>query len=336
MSEYYDFVDPSVNQEEENKLVRTALTKYPEPYLSGLKLNGEISLYRYDPKTDTTTELIFNTIDDNGVVWIVSDIDGWWTLPENELPDLPRGWGDGSYDATGRWSNRVITLSGSFLPQKPEDAPAARDALMDVLSYMLKTRTAGYLIVNEPNSSGSGAIRKSAKVRLSGPPNVTSANARGRHDFSVGLKAVDPIKYEFVAGDPDGYDVATITSSSSWEATVFNKGNTAVPIIIEISGVSSVPDLDNPPTITNDANDQVLELFSGVPSGRRIEIDTYNREVLDVTYTAGIVSNVENGRSKLPVLVDWIYLEPGVNRIYLENFPSGAQCQIYYKSGWIS
>lgn len=331
-SVFYDSVEPTTNQERENKLVRKALTSLPEPFLSGLKLEGEIQLY--NPTEDTT--LTLNTIDANDVVWVVTDVDGWWTLPEPEVPDLPRGWGDGSYDAVGRWANRILNLTGAFLPQGPEDAFRARSTLIDILSPMVKTQGAGYLLVQEDDLDNPGQkITKAAKVRLSGPPLITSTNPRGRHDFSIGLKAVDPIKYEFVSGDPDGYTTETIDSSSSWEATIVNKGNVAVPIIIEISGISSVANPDNPPTITNDANDQSIQLVDGVASGHKLEIDTYNREVLDVTYTSGAVTNVANGRAKLPVLVDWIYLEPGSNRLYVDYEVPGSEWVIYYRSGWI-
>lgn len=336
-STFYDSVPASANQAEENKIVRKALTNLPEPFLSGLKLNADISLYRYDEKANppTATELIFNTIDENDVVWIATDIDGWWTLPEPEVPDLPRGWGDGSYDAIGRWANRILTLDGSFLPQKPEDAPAARNKLMDALSVMVKTKTAGYLIVNEPDGSG-GYTRISAKVRLSGAPSIVSVNARGRHDFSIGLKAVDPVKYEFVAGDPDGYRVMPITPVNGIASVpIFNYGNTAVPIIIELSAGFQVTNssIGSCPRIENFPNK--IDIIRGTDSNVRLEIDTYNREALEVTYDGADVDLVENGRSSLPVIVDWIYLEPGPNTITLARFPANSSCNIYYKSGWI-
>jgi hypothetical protein len=431
MSTFYDSVGPTDNQAKENKLVRKALTRLPEPFLSGLKLNQDISLYRYDEKTDTATELILNTIDDNDVVWIASDIEGWWTLPEPEVPDLPRGWGDGSYDAIGRWTNRIMTLVGSFLPQRPEDAPAARDKLLDALSVMVKTKSSGYLIVTDfdqpiqiydaqeqadprtvvfttPNVSGiapgdyvrvsgikydteiqpnaannfnstasgflvtavepggigvapsvtidrgeklgnytggafpgGGTIKKivvriSAKVRLSGAPQITSVNARGRHDFSIGLRAVDPVKYEFVSGDPDGYRVIPVTPiNGSASVSVFNYGNTAVPIIIELSSgfevansnIGSCPRIENFP--------QVIDIIKGTDPDVRLEIDTYNREVLKVTYDGEDVELVENGRASIPVIVDWIYLEPENNTLTFARFPAGSSCNIYYKSGWI-
>lgn len=322
----YDSVEPTTNQERENKLVNRSLTSLPEPFISGLKLNADIALYR----TSDQSELTLNTIDENNAIWVVSDIDGWWNVPQLELPDLPRGWGDGSYDGIGRWTNRLLTLTGSFLVQDPDDAPAARDKLIEYLYPLVKTDGAGYLIVNEDGR------RLASKVRLSGPPSILSVSARGRHDFVVGLKAVDPIKYEFVAGDPDGYDNVTInTSSGSGAATITNSGNVAVPIIVELSDGFSIPSASNPPTITNADSDQSMTIIGATASNHRLEIDTYNREVLDVTYSGSTVVNVANGRSKASVLVDWIYLNPGTNDIQLTNFPTGSTATIYYRSGWI-
>lgn len=328
---FYDSVEPTTNQERENKLVRTALTALPEPFLSGLKLKGDIAIYN----TGTQEELTLNTIDEDDVLWIVSNIEGWWTLPDNELPDLPRGWGDGSYDAIGRWSNRIITLDGSFLPQRPEDAYAARAKLIDFLSPLVKTQGAGYLIVDEPGPDG-GVIRKSAKVRLSGPPIISSTLARGRHDFSVGLKAVDPIKYEFVSvgetPDPDGYDTIAIAANSS--GSIFNRGNIPVPVIFELSSLTSIPNSSNPPTITLAETEESIVVLESAPANTRLEIDTYNREVLAVDYSVGTPA-VSNARSKASVLVDWIYLQPGENTIELTGFPAGSSCTVYFKSGWI-
>jgi len=327
VTEFYDSVDSTTNQGEENKFVNRALTPYPEPFLSGMKLEGGIQLW--NPATETG--LTLNTIDSNNVVWVVSDIEGWWTLPEVELPDLPRGWGDGSYDAIGRWSNRIMTLSGSFMPQEPEDAAAARATLLDYLSPMVKTTTSGYLIVTED-----GTNKRAAKVRLSGAPQITSVNARGRHNFSIGLKAVDPIKYEFVDGDPDGYQSTTITESSgSGSTTITNSGNTPVPIIIELSLGFSIPSSANPPTITNTTSDKSISIIGATVSDKRLELDTYNREVLEVQYSGSSVVNVANGRSKVAVLVDWIYLQPGSNTITIQDFPTGGSATIYYRSGWI-
>ena len=325
MAEYYEATPDVEAQRLENKLVNTALTKQPRPYLSGLKLAADISI----------NGLTLNTIDDNDVIWVVTDIDGWWTLPEPELPDLPRGWGDGSYDAVGRWANRLITLTGSFMPQRPEDAAAARSSLMSAVNLV---KTGGWLLVYEDKSVDPTSNPKGAYVRLSGTPQILSVNARGRHDFSIGLKAVDPTKYDFNASsDPDdGFSSTAITTSSgSGSASITNTGDIAVPVVLELSSGFTIPSSSTPPTITNSTNGQAIPIIGGTAASNKLELDTYNREVLNVEYSGGEVVSSANGRSKVSVLVDWIYLEPGENTITLTNFPTGGTCTVYWRSGWI-
>jgi hypothetical protein len=316
-NQYYEpnNIDP-ISQALENKLVNNALSPLPTPYISGLKLNADISI----------NGLTLNTVDSNNVIWVMSDLQGWWTLPDSELPDLPRGWGDGSYDAIGRWANRNITLTGSFLPQKPQDAAAARNSLIQALSLV---KTGGWLIVNETPT-------RAAYVRLSGTPDISSVNAKGRHDFSIGLKAVDPIKYEWVDGASDGYNSITVAEGST-SATVLNTGNTPVPLIFEITGALS-PSGDQPATIINDVTGDTISIVGSTTSSQRLEIDTYNREVLIVT-GAEPDTTVVNGRSKAAVLIDWMYLEPGVPTTFSFDDPangsSTASCKILWRSGWI-
>lgn len=319
MSDYYENVNiNAAAQAEENRLVNRALTKLPAPYISGLKLEGGISI----------NGLALNTIDSNGVVWVVTEIDGWWTLPEPELPDLPRGWGDGSYDAVGRYANRLITLNGSFLPQDPSDASAARAALMQAVNLV---KTGGWLVVDEDPSS---EFPRAAYVRLSGVPQITSVNARGRHDFSVGLKAVDPTKYEYVDGAFDGYRAATIASGGN--ITVTNHGNVPVPVVFEITGALAGVSSSSPATIflgNTAGTDPTIKIIGTTTSAQTLEIDTYNREVLLVEG-----NTVLNGRSKAAVLVDWIYLQPGQNKLNFRDPSVGttASCRVLWRSGWIS
>tara|TARA_B110000503_G_scaffold126803_1_gene195819 strand:- start:5620 stop:6657 length:1038 start_codon:yes stop_codon:yes gene_type:complete len=344
MADYYEPTPASDLQEIENRVVNTALTKMPTPYLTGLKLKEDIVL----------NGLTFNTIDENNVVWIVSDIDGWWTLPENEIPDLPRGWGDGSYDAIGRWANRVITISGTFLTQYPEDAPAARATLMNALNLV---KTGGWLVVYEDKTDENPNVNgKSAYVRLSGSPQITSTNARGRHDFTIGLKAVDPIKYEYVDGQADGYRSSLVTVDTEildegsptgyygGSTIINNEGTIAVPIIIEMPFGLTIPDANALPYIENSTTDQRITFNTGTESDRRLELDTYNREVLDVRYQliAGAIDpnktdplNVLNGRANMNVIAGWIYLNPGSNDIFAGNFAQSTEITILYKSGWI-
>lgn len=322
MPEYYEPTPIATDQALENKLVNKSLSNLPTPYLTGLKLREDVIL----------NGLVLNSIEEptsengyaNPVIWVVTDIEGWWEIPDPELPDLQRGWGDGSYDAKGRYNSRVINLVGSILVQSPEDSARARDRLIRAAALV---HTGGWFIVNESPS-------KASYVRLSGKVNISSKNPRGRLDFSIGLKAADPLKYEWIDGNEDGYDYVDIPSHATNKTVITNSGNIAVPVVFEIRNGLSTASAEDPATIYNVTNDSTIEIIGTIQSSQTLEIDTYNREVLLVS-SAGAVSN---GRPKTETLLDWIYLEPGDNEVqfYDSSNPSSTTvCRVYWRSGWI-
>jgi hypothetical protein len=399
MSTYYD---PTINldayaQSEENKLVNLALTKLPQPHITGLKLRQDIQL----------GSLVLNRIDPNtGIVWVLTGLEGWWTLPDSEFPDLPRGWGDGSYDSDGRYTARVLTLEGSILTQNPEQSAEARAQLVnainlvyrgaslivnepirnlrvsainasnetitvaaahrlavgdtviyrttsnfipglvsDVLHYVASTptattltlsRTRGGSAVNITTSTLPAGVThtlevvqpKTSFVRISGKPQIRSANARGRLDFSIGLKAADPIKYEYYA-NPSTLDYRSVALTRNSSVVVTNTGDTRVPVIFRVQG----PILSS--ATATIANETVSKSITGIyapPSGL-LEIDTYNRNILEVDTTT-FLGTV--GRRYANSYIDWFYLEPGANSLKFSSTVSTATCTMLYKSGWIS
>lgn len=236
------FIEPR-DQAEENKRVNIALTPLPIPHITGMQLNADIML----------NDIVFNTIDENDVVWVCSDIEGWWNLPDSEVPDLTRGLDDGSYDVRGRYSARNMTFTGSLLCPTPNAAAAARNKLIEAIDLI---HSGGWLLVNESPT-------KAAFVRLSGRPEITNANARGRIDFSIGLRAANPLKYEWNWEDADGYVTSTVTNDSS--ATLSNDGNTSVPIVFTIAGGTSA-NLTAPITINNTTLSQTLTVVKNLRS----------------------------------------------------------------------
>lgn len=185
--EQADFVGgylDNVSQAEEDKSVNTGLTPLPAPTVGGMQLEADIIL----------GDLVLNTIDENNIVWVCTDIDGWWGQSTPEIPDIPRGVEDGSYDVTGRYQARVMTLSGTFLLPDPSLLGKARDILVTATNLV---RKGAWLRTNENPT-------RAAFVRLSGKPQIKTVNARGRTDFAITLKAADPIRYEWNDQDPDG------------------------------------------------------------------------------------------------------------------------------------
>jgi hypothetical protein len=156
----------------------------------GPQLNADIRLLLPD-----NSYLTLNTIDTDGSVWVISDIEGWWNIAEPSIPDVPRGFGDGSFDVTGRFLARDLVVKGSVLVTKNnrEDigyaSAEARERLTTAFNLV---KRGAYLIVDED------IYKRASYVRLSGRPDISTVNSRGRIDFSIGLRAVDPIKYEWI------------------------------------------------------------------------------------------------------------------------------------------
>jgi hypothetical protein len=303
MYEYYDSTTNAAAQENENKKVNLGLSPLPTPHITGLKLAADVAI----------GSLTLNTIDENGVVWVMTDLEGWWQQAEPELPSLRRGWGDGDYDAVGRYGARNITLTGSFLTQDPSQVAAARDKLIRATNLV---RTADWLIINE------SPVAKAAYVRLSGAPQIETISARGRTNFSVGFKAADPIKYEWVEGAANNFRTAGLNSGG---ITVNNLGNTPVPVVFELFGPVSASAAS--PVRISRVGGGSIAIVDSIVSGQTLEIDSMNREVLLIEG-----ESVLSGRYKTATLLDWIYLQPGPNTL---SYNGSGSCRILYRSGWI-
>lgn len=265
------------DQDQENAIVRQALRKMPEAIVTGMQLKADIAL----------NGLTMNTIDEDNVVWVCTDIEGWWGQPDPEIQDISRGLGDGSYDVKGRYTARIMTFNGTFLPPNPEAAEAARNKLIAATDLVRKT---GWLVVDENPP-------KAALVRLSGKPNIRSVNARGRTEFSFGLKAVDPIKYEWIVDGDLGDRKETISTEDS--AVVNNIGNTPVTAIFELTGFINAGSV-----LRNEATNQEIKISADIkgPDSTIATIKKYERTAneailtLDTTYLifAGDLINVVN------------------------------------------
>lgn len=225
-SAYVGLYTDDFSQGYETTTVNKSLTPLPPPVITGMKLNADVQL----------GEMVFNTIDENGVVWVITDIKGWWGQPDPEMQDIRRGWGDGSYDVRGRWAARDITLEGVFLPPDASYVAAARNKLIEATSLVY---TNAWLYVNETPT-------KASLVRLSGRPEMETVNARGRTEFSIGLRAPNPIKYKWNWEEQDGYETtsflcANAAATENGTETVTNSGNINTHMILEITGPITGP-----------------------------------------------------------------------------------------------
>jgi len=191
-----------------------------------LRLRGDVVL----------GDFIFNTIDSSGVVWVLTDIENWWAPPPADVDVIERGFGDGAYEVAGRYNSRPLVIEGVFLAPDPALVEAARDRLIQACDLV---RTGAWL------KTGTNPIRASY-VYLSGDVSIDTVNTRGRTEFSIGLRAPDPIKYSWNETAPDGYDFAEIPVKNSelgydGQGVVQNSGNYNVPCIMEVTGPFASP-----------------------------------------------------------------------------------------------
>ncbi len=202
-------------------VVDSALRRVPAPHLTGAELNADIAL----------GSLVFNTVDEDGVLWVVTAVEGWWNLPVPQMPVIERGFADGAYDSRGRFEARGITLKGVILPPSREYLPAARERFMNAVNLVYR---GDWLRLDEDPT-------KACFVRLVNQPDVDTVNPRGRTEFTVQLRAADPIKYKWEPNQEDGYELATIaplnvTAVNDGTETLHNEGNTDVTVKMLISG----------------------------------------------------------------------------------------------------
>lgn len=265
VTEFLDPIDQALETDSVHDALRPVSTGDPDtrPYITGLKLQGDVEI----------NGLLLNTIDANKVVWVCTDITGWWTLPAPEVPNIARGLDDGAYDVRGRWLPRDITLTGSILPPNPEAAPAARKRLLEALNLVY---TGGWLKVDE------GPVR-SCFVRIVGQPQIDSVNPRGRIDFSVQLRAGDPIKYSWNTAASDGYITSDVeintTNGSMSNTTISNSGNTTVPVVFSITGPMTAPAY-----IKNITTGKTIKIV------KNLRPNTFNSSITTKISTSGVVT----------------------------------------------
>jgi hypothetical protein len=235
-----------LNQSQKNRITEQALTPLPQPHLTGMKLQEDIIL----------NDFVFNTVDDFGVLWVITDIKGWWSPPSPDMPDIKRGWADGSYDVKGRYNARDLTLEGSILCTDPSLAADARRRLVAQINLV---RQGGWLKTYENPL-------KASWVRLSGEPNFETVNARGRIDFSIGLRASDPIKYSWNELDSQGYNIEEILAKSlapvrTGKSVLINEGDYPVSAYFKITGP-----ITGPAVILNETNGEFITIVEPLRS----------------------------------------------------------------------
>lgn len=274
-------------------------------------------------------DMVFNTIDDLGTVWTVSDIEGWWTVPEADVPIVNRSREeDGSYDDDGRYLARELTFSGVFLPRSGDMVELSRARLIEQLDAVRKTVT---LRVNETPP-------RQMSVRLSGKTVINTVRQSGLTEFSFDLRAADPIKYSVTemtqpgdaaaiarigSGVPSGgrsyprnYDIATDNlreygiAGTVNQVQIFNEGNYVTPPVITFTGPVTNPRVELISWVGKSASEPTEEMnfLLALQAGEYLEIDVKEKTVL-----LNGAKGVSSRRGTMTFPSDWFYLRPGTN-----------------------
>lgn len=253
----------NLTQDEENVFVDNALSPRQPTTIGGMELNADI----------TIGDLVLNTVDEYGVVWVCTDMEGWWGQADPEIPDIPRGVEDGSYDVIGRYQSRQMTLSGVFLPQNTGQIERARDQLIAATNLV---RSGTWLRANEDPTSPFPT--RASFVRLAGRPQIQTVNARGRTEFNIPLKAADPIKYGWNDADNQGLVYYNI-SGGTGAGFVTNFGTADVTAAFQITGPAGAGS-----TIYNALTNETITLAAPLRGSGAIANIT-NVEIFDGTAT---------------------------------------------------
>lgn len=327
---------------------------------SFVKLLGDFTLVHVNGNEDITNAdvaLVFNDYDEDGTLWLVSQVTGWWTTPDPDSIDTERGWSDGSYYDTGRYKARVFTIAGTFIPKESNGhyVQRARDRLIRAVATIRRTGVA--FIAKEADTTAPPPfsstddytnIAKYSFVLPSGAPLIDTVSMTGRNDWAITFRAPDPTKYSVTPAPVAAFEshptfysdfdatyalysnaIATGLTYSGTEGNVNqvdvnNIGNYRTPCTIQLTGPVTAPPL----TISNAATGQSIVITHTVGAGQVLKIDTNTRRVtLDGAY---------DYRYYLAPDVDWIYIDPGVNTIQADTGTNpDALLELQFRHGWI-
>ena len=291
---------------------------------------------------------VFNAYDRNGVAWVLTDLEGWWDIPEINIPDDPRPFEqDGSYYTPGRYMPRTMTLSGTLVPPAGVQQGLPLSPTRDLAGYARQalgacldiTRLTAVLAVDED-------VPKQAEVQLASRPSFRNSKINGATDFSIPLKAGDPRKYAQVETFISDVPVARSTDQgrtyprtyplrylapgtptgqqSPGTALATNAGTYPTGAIIRIYGPISTPSIENV------ESGSILRFITTVPDGSYLEIDLLNRSVR--------LDGEINLRSTVEIRSKWFMLTPGLNSIRLNGAPLGdgsPYMSVRFRSAWI-
>lgn len=256
-------------------------------------------------------DIPLNYIDENGCMWMIQDVDGWWELPPPEIPDDTRPYSDdGDYYVSGRYAARTVTIKGRIIPPVTANRQVVTDARDRLSSTLNSVRKTLVFKVMEPR------YPKQANVQINSVPTMVINDYNNHVEFTIQFKASDPRKYSAEMHNIS----AQLAGKSEWgrryprqfyytygdvppDGTIYanNNGDYHTYGVIRISGPVTNPSLLH------------VESNSTLKFNIVLGVDDY----LDVNLRARTVrlNGKQFKRSSLTTDSTWFTLGPGENSI---------------------
>ena len=263
------------------------------------------------------------TVDEYGVDWGLTGLDGWFDGWEGSGTVDQRTQADGAWVSPQYASGRIVHINGTISAPSWDAATQAWDRLLAGLPF----RQLSAMTV----STGEGAVpEQMALIRQHEKP-ILSNRFKGRAEMSLSVIAPDPRKYDATSRNtslvlplltggiaPPLTPPITVTGSTSRsQVTLTNDGNiTTYPSLVVVGPCP-------PATIANLTTGEALRIVDAVPADQSLVIDVLN-------------GTATNGGQARRVLGSWWGLVPGVNEVALtaDGYDAGAQLLVSYRSAW--
>jgi len=300
---------------------------YPSPitYPSALLFPGSSAAGLFEGSPVAIGDLLFNTVDADGVFWILESFKGWGS-PGSTAELTQRVRGNGATSSEGFLKARVMTLEGTIDAPSPELLSAAVDQLSAAV------RLDGFrLLVAEAGRVRHCEAKRQDEVLISWLDAYTAK-------FSIQVVAKDPRKFgDLVSASTrlpfsEGGLVRPSTWPRTWtgvsgtgQVTINNPGNTQAPVWLRIDGPLPAGGW----TVTHQGKKSSLTFATALSlgSGEFVTVDMDRREVL---------AQGQAPRSGYVTSRGWFSLDPGDNVIAFsaQNYSSTASLTVSTKPAW--
>jgi len=297
---------------------------YPSPttYPSALTFPGAVDA---SAPLVAVGDLVMNTIDEFGVQWVLSNLEGWGS-PGSTATATQRAAGNGATMSAAYMKPRVVVGTGAILTEDPSLLTSAIDRLIDAVDL-----SPFQLTVAEPGLRRSLMVQRQDDVL---PKKLNAYEA----EFSFQVIAKDPRKFgdltsattrlPFSSGGlvwPVTFPVTFTGVSGTGQVTVNNPGNTQAPCWLRIDGPLPAGGW----TVTHLGKQASLTFASSLAlgSGEFVTVDMDRREVL---------AQGQAPRSGYVTSRGWFSLDPGDNTIAFsaQNYSSTASLTVSTKPAW--